>query len=170
MALAITAKTQQVKHIIVEANFGDGMWSKLFAACLLKVGYPCTMEDVKASNTQFKEARILDVLEPVMNQHRLIVDQQVIEKDFASTQGLPPEKALRYQLFYQLTRLTRVKRSLMHDDRLEALSWAVWYWLQHMAGDQEARIAATHERWLQQQIDDFLSHSLGSQSTPLTWM
>ena len=69
-----------------------------------------------------------------------------------------------------MTRLTRIKRSLLHDDRLDALSWAVWYWLQHMAGDQEARIQATHERWLQQQIDDFLSHSLGSQPAPLTWM
>jgi hypothetical protein len=170
LALAGIAKQQQVKLVLVESNFGDGMWARLFAPYLKQVGYPCTIEDVKAPNNMFKEARILDVLEPVMTTHRLVVDQSVIEKDFQSTQGLPPEKAQRYQLFYQMTRLTRVKRALMHDDRIDALAGSVGYWVEHMAGDQEARIAATHEAWLQRQIDDFMEHSLGSKPTPLTWM
>ena len=168
--LAAIAKQHQVKHVIVEANFGDGMWAKLFTPYLVNIGYPVTIEEVKASNTMFKEARILDVLEPVMAQHRLIVDKKVIEQDHQPIDGIPPEKALRYQLFYQMTRLTRVKRSLMHDDRLDALAWAVWYWAQQMAGDQEARMQATQEAWMQRQIDDFMFHCLGHKPQPLTWM
>ena len=41
-----------------------------------------------------------------MNQHRLVMDKKVIEKDFDSCQHLRPEQALSYQLMYQLTRLT----------------------------------------------------------------
>jgi hypothetical protein len=167
--LAQTAKKHQVKKVIYEGNFGDGMWGKLFAPVLGRI-YPCTLEEVKATNRAFKEARIIDILEPVMNNHRLIIDRRVVERDFASTQHLPPEKALKYQLFYQLTRITRERGSLVHDDRLDALAWAVWYWVQHMSADAERRLQESRDRHLQAEIDRFLEHALGSNLNPQTWM
>jgi hypothetical protein len=42
----------------------------------------------------------------------------------------------RYQLFFQMTRITRDKGALAKDDRIEALAMAVGYWaerlLQHL--------------------------------------
>lgn len=49
--------------------------------------YPCGMEDVKQSKQ--KELRVIDTLEPVMNQHRLIIDKGLVERDIrkAMTDG-----------------------------------------------------------------------------------
>ena len=56
--------------------------------------------------------------EPVMNQHRLIVDEEIIQEDFRC-----PE--LKKQLFYQMTGLTKDRGSLAFDDRIDAVSIAV---------------------------------------------
>jgi hypothetical protein len=136
-ALAQTAKDQKVNLIRIESNFGDGMFSELFKPYLREIDYPCTVEEIRHSSQ--KEKRIVDTLEPVMNQHRLIVDRRVIEQDFESTKDKPPEKQLSYQLFYQLTRITKDRGALVHDDRLEAVAGAVGYWVEAMA-----QIASDH--------------------------
>lgn len=148
--LALVAKEQQVKLIIIESNFGDGMFMSLFTPWLKKVGYPCTVEEVRHS-TQ-KEKRIIDTLEPVMNQHRLIIDKKVIEEDFASTQDMPSESALNYQLFYQMTRIMKERGALVHDDRLDALAIAVGYWSEQMSLIQTDREAEARQERLMEEI------------------
>ena len=69
--------------------------------------YNVTCEEVRHSVQ--KERRICDTLEPVMNSHKLVIDRKVVENDYDSTRHLPPEKALRYQLIYQMSRVTRQK-------------------------------------------------------------
>ncbi|MDA9347563.1 phage terminase large subunit [bacterium] len=140
--LAVIAKEEQVNEIIVESNFGDGMFNQLFMPVLNKL-HSVTMSEVR-HNTQ-KERRIIDVLEPVMNQHRLVMDKKVIQKDFDSCQHLPPEQALRYQLMYQLTRLTADRGALTNDDRLDALAMACQYWVDAMAQDVEQRMGVRKE-------------------------
>ena len=140
--LAVIAKEEQVNEIIVESNFGDGMFNQLFMPVLNKV-HSVTMSEVR-HNTQ-KERRIIDVLEPVMNQHRLVMDKKVIQKDFDSCQHLPPEQALRYQLMYQMTRLTADREALTNDDRLDALAMACQYWVDAMAQDVEQRMGVRKE-------------------------
>jgi hypothetical protein len=129
-ALANTAKKWNVKKIIIEANFGDGMFTKLLNPVLGRI-YPCSTEDVK-HHVQ-KEKRIIDTLEPVMASHKLIVNQSLVEKDYSSVSHYPLDDQHRYRLFYQLTRITREKGALASDDRLDALAMAVAYWVNHMA-------------------------------------
>ena len=100
--LSMIAKEEKVNEIIIESNFGDGMFNQLLVPIISKI-HPVTMSEVR-HNTQ-KEKRIIDVLEPVMNQHKLIMDKKLIKNDYQSTQHLPPEQSLRYQLMYQMTRL-----------------------------------------------------------------
>ena len=57
-----------------------------------------------------KEDRIIDALEPVLNQHRLVVDRSVIDWDFKSNPDALPEERLLYMLFYQMSRMCREKR------------------------------------------------------------
>ena len=140
--LARIAKEEGVNEIIVESNFGDGMFNQLFTPVLNRI-YPCTLSEVR--HNKQKELRIIDVLEPVMNQHRLVVDKKVIKQDYESCQHLPPEAALRYQLMYQLTRITRDRGALVNDDRLDALAMAVQFWVDAMAQDVEKRMAARRE-------------------------
>ena len=148
--LAVIAKEEEVNEIIVESNFGDGMFNQLMLPVLGKI-HPVTMSEVR-HNTQ-KEKRIIDVLEPVMNQHRLVVDKKVIQQDYDSCQNLPPEQALRYQLMYQMTRITNDRGALTNDDRLDALAMAVQYWVDAMAQDAEHKIQSRREEVLMDEVN-----------------
>ena len=130
--IAALAKAHNVNQLVVEANFGDGMFVSLLKPVLAAI-HPCSVEEVRSSGQ--KEKRMADTLEPVLLQHRLIVDAKVIQKDAEAD-------AVR-QLFYSMTRLTRERGSLRHDDRLDALTMAVAYWVEQMAMDTN-RAAEEH--------------------------
>ena len=89
------------------------------------------IEEVRA--TVRKEERIIDTLEPVMNQHKLIIDPKVLEYDYQSNQDAPPEKRLEYMLMYQMSRMCREKGAVKHDDRIDALAQGVKYFIDALA-------------------------------------
>ena len=165
--LAKIAKEQKVNAIIVESNFGDGMFTELLRPIMKKV-YPVTMEEVRHSIQ--KERRIIDTLEPVMNQHRLVVDEKLVEKDYRSTQHLTSEKALQFQLFYQMTRITRQKGSLVHDDRLDVLAIGVNYWVEQMAQNVDEQMKSRKEQRLDDELEKFMEHAIGHKPRKNTWM
>lgn len=142
--LANKAKVYGVNEIVVEGNFGDGMFSQLFKPVLNDI-HPCSVTEVK--NYAQKEARIIDTLEPVMMRHKLIIHKQVILDDYQVYENAPA-----YSLIYQMTRLSRDRGALAHDDRLDALCMAVAYWLAVMDRDEEIgmqeQIEAKLEQWL----------------------
>ena len=138
-AIAEAAKLHQVSLILVESNFGGGMFSELLKPYLAKI-YPCTVEDRPA--TVQKERRIIETLEPVMNQHRLVFHPDVIQKDRESTKDYADDERSRYQLFWQMTRITSERGSLGRSpDRLDALAGAVSYYVEQMAVDKQRKIA-----------------------------
>lgn len=162
--LAQLCKEHAVNEVIIESNFGDGMFRELFTPYLNRI-HPCGIDPDEIRHSTQKERRIIDTLEPVMNGHRLIIDRKVVEEDYASVQGradLGTDQAHKYQGLYQLTRLTKDRGSLTHDDRIDALAIAVAYWSEHMARDQdkaayEHRIAVFEldaKRHLEHQISD----------------
>lgn len=158
-ALAVLAKTHDVKHVIVEANFGDGMFCQLLKPVMNKV-HPVKVEEVRHSVQ--KEKRIADTLEPVLCSHRLIVDKKLFRQDLEADQP--------YQLFYQLTRLTRDKGCLGQDDRLDALSIAVGYWVESMAKDTDRLAQDAIEAQKEEELRKFMENVLGAQSrTETTW-
>ena len=165
--LSMIAKEQEVNLIRIESNFGDGMFTQLLKPVLAKI-YRVSCEEVKHSVQ--KERRICDTLEPVMNSHRLVIDRKVVEKDYDSTRHLPPEKALRYQLMYQMSRITRHRGALAHDDRLDVLAMAVSYWTEQMAQDADEQINARKDRELRDQLENFMKNSIGRRPSPDTWM
>lgn len=152
-SLAMVAKKNRVNLILSEPNFGDGMFNELFKPWLMKV-YPCTLEEGERVSTQ-KERRIIDTLEPVMNQHRLIVDERIIKQDYETA------RSPHYSLFFQMTRLTADKGSLAHDDRLDALAGAVAYWVEQMGSDTDRAAEEHHEKLLNQELDKFMNNAIG---------
>ena len=155
--ISVIAQRYRVNYILVEANFGDGMFTELLKPVLTKV-YPCTIEEVK-HNIQ-KEKRIIDTLEPIMNQHRLVVDQKALEKDYSSVQHYPPEKQAKYMLAHQMTRITREKGALVHDDRIDVLSMAVAYWVEQMAADVDMEMKARKDDMLDKELERFMQNVL----------
>lgn len=143
--LANKAKMYGVNEIVLESNFGDGMFSKLLAPVINAV-HPCRITEVK--NYAQKEARIIDTLEPVMMRHKLIVHKQVIIDDYQVYETAPA-----YSLIYQMTRLSRDRGALAHDDRLDALCMAVAYWLEVMDRDEELGVLEQMEAKLEQWLD-----------------
>ena len=119
-------KKYNVTKLIVETNFGDGMVSELFKKHLQQTKQLIDVEEVRANVR--KEDRIIDSLEPVLNQHRLVVDRSVIDWDFKSNPDAAPEERLLYMLFYQMSRMCREKGAVRHDDRLDCLAQGVKYY------------------------------------------
>jgi len=158
--LAEIAKLHQVKYIIIEANFGDGMFTQIFQPVLASI-YPCTTEEIK-HNVQ-KEKRIIDTLEPVINQHRLVIDIGALKRDLEFTD-------VRYTLLYQLTHITRDRGSLKHDDRLDALAMAVAYWVESMARDEKHAIADHRSSLIDQELRDFMDSITGSKPKGNSWV
>ena len=157
--IATMARDAKVNMIIVESNFGDGMFTQLLKPIVQRY-YPVTIEEV--NHTKQKELRIIDTLEPVMNQHRLVVSPQLVRKDFDT-------KDPNYQLFYQMTRLTKDRGSLRNDDRLDALSIAVAYWVEQMAVDADNQIQDHRDNRLKQDLETFLEGTLGQSKKGDLW-
>jgi hypothetical protein len=120
-----------------------------------------------------KEKRIADVLEPVMNSHKLIMNRSVIQKDYEGGQNLPPDKARQYQLVYQMSRLTRERGALRHDDRLDALAMACQFHVDALARDTDREMrdirSERHEEMLRDFMENPLAITAGKRPAPLTW-
>lgn len=121
--LAEKAREYKVNKVVVESNFGDGMFNSLLAPVMNAI-YPVSIEEIR-NNIQ-KEKRIIDTLEPLMNQHRLVMDYSALKRDIEY--GLSEPKNIYYSMMYQMTHLTQERGSLVHDDRLDVLALGVQYW------------------------------------------
>ena len=126
--LAAVARTHRVREIIVEDNFGQGMFAELFRPVIHKYfeepsedfpgGWGASVDTQRV--TMQKELRIIQALEAPMNQHRIVVH---------------PDVAANQDLQRQITRLTRQRNCLQHDDELDALASCVASWHEVMATD-----------------------------------
>ena len=121
--LAEIAKEYKVNKIVTESNFGDGMFNNLLMPVLNAI-YPVAVEEIR-NNVQ-KEKRVIDSLEPLMNQHRLVIDYTALRKDIEF--GLQEPKSIYYSMVYQMTHITKERGALVHDDRLDALTLGVQFW------------------------------------------
>lgn len=148
LELALVAKAYRVGLIQVE-DFGvQAMFAQLLQPIVARQfvdpgidamypdGWRCAVEPCKVPQIQ-KELRIIGYLEPIMNQHRLIVSRKV---------------AQHQTLQRQLTRITRQRNSLGHEDELESLANCVGQWTDVMNTDgdkmAERRRAEAYEKRL----------------------
>ena len=147
-------KKYNVTKLLIETNFGDGIVAELFRKHLQQTKQAIDLEEVRANVR--KEDRIIDALEPVMNQHRLIVNRSVVEWDYSSNKDTAPEERLLYMLFYQMSRMCREKGAVKHDDRLDSLAQGVKYFTDAMGiSAQEEVNRRKREDW-QDILDTFL--------------
>jgi len=147
-------KKYNVTKLLIETNFGDGIVAELFKKHLQQTKQAIDVEEVRANVR--KEDRIIDSLEPVLNQHRLIVDRSVVEWDYNSNKEAAPEERLLYMLFYQMSRMCREKGAVKHDDRLDSLAQGVQYFTDAMSiSAYEAVKTRRQEDW-QDMLETFI--------------
>jgi hypothetical protein len=149
--IAQWVKEHRVERIIIEQNFGQGMFAQLLKPFLVQYAGGVTIEE-RHSGTQ-KELRIIDTLEPVMSRHKLIVDPQVIKDDLKVLDSDRGVAARTYMLANQLAFVTRERGSLAHDDRLEALAGAVSYFVELMHQDEQVAKDEAHDRKIEEMIE-----------------
>jgi hypothetical protein len=157
--LANVAKRFQVQLIQVESNFGDGSFAELLKPVVsriykkayrekeLKDERGVFIEDVRAF-TQ-KEKRIIETIEPVLMQHRLIVNKSSLIKDAEK----PNQE---YRFTYQMTHLTMEANSLSHDDIIDVVEMGVSYWQQVLAKDEQEELNKYKEEQEDLEIQQFL--------------
>ena len=142
--------------LVVESNFGDGIVAELFKKHIIQTKQRILVEEVRANVR--KEERIIDTLEPILNQHRLVVNKSVIEWDYNSNRDAAPEERLLYMLFYQMSRMCRSKYAVKHDDRLDCLAQGVKYFIDALSISAQEQInLRKREEWndiLEQFMDD----------------
>ena len=109
--------------------------------------YPCTVEEFRVTGQ--KELRIIQTLEPVLNQHRLVVDTSLVQQDQKVDDPV-------YRLFYQMTRITKDRGSLRHDDKVDVLAMAVSYWTDRLSKDVRKAEDEYRERLKDEEIRKFL--------------
>jgi hypothetical protein len=110
--LLTIAKHNKVETIVVESNFGDGMFVNILEPLIDSMGLNIRIEEVRAIKQ--KELRIITNLEPLMNQHKIIMDKSILDRD--------GNNGIIYSISYQMSHLTAEKGCLKHDDRIDALS------------------------------------------------
>lgn len=150
-ALAKIGRKWKVNEYVIEGNFGDGMYLELFKPVAARI-HNAAVTEVKSKGQ--KELRICDVLEPIMGSHRLIVNAATIVSDYQTASDKDGVRNPIYSLFYQMTRISRERGALAHDDRLDALAIGVQFFVESMAKDAIKGQREVTEEWLEEQMED----------------
>lgn len=156
-ALAAAAARRKVNTVVVERNFGGGTFTQLLKGALLKV-HQCTVEEVY--HTGQKEVRILETLEPLFQSHKLVVDRKVIEADAKVNAANP-----NYSLVYQLTRLSRLRGALAHDDRIEAVFMACAFYATRLGRDNDKALQQHKDEAFDRELREFLNAAVAVRGT-----
>lgn len=166
-AIAKLSAQYRVNSIIVEQNYGGGMFDQLLKPVVQRiaaeytdpatgiVGVPPARfldeEEWNGWSSTQKEMRISDVLEPILKSHRLVVDRSVIAEDLVQQ-----EDKDRYSFIQQLTRMQRLKGALANEDRVEAVSMACSFFVEKMARDKDKVLANHKEALLDMELKKFV--------------
>lgn len=130
-----------ISLIRYESNYGDGMFGKILQPVIAQNCGQVGIEEYKVSGN--KENRILSTLEPIMAQHRLVFDTEVIkDKDNQM----------------QITRMQNKRGALKHDDRVDVLSAAVSMWTDALAIDPDREMELKQQEERKNQIKDWMSN------------
>lgn len=155
--IAELLRAHGAQECAVEAQIGGDrdLYAKLLAPRVARLsarrghalypqGWACLVRAEDRWARGQKELRIIEVLDPIMAAHRLIVDRDALAVDDLQ----------QHSLQYQLTRLTRERGALPNDDLVEGLAACAWTLTSGMAGDperiNESKRAAALKRTLEE--------------------
>jgi hypothetical protein len=80
------------------------------------------------------------------------------------------DHAHKYQLFYQMTRVTRERGAIAKDDRLDSLGMAVAYWVEQMDKDQNKVQSEHHAKLQDEGLAKFATQVFGHTPVAMNWI
>lgn len=144
-ALSEFALKHKVNEIGCEQNHGYGAFAQMWRPVIQKLYQeregcqaPMIVDDWVS---QQKELRIIDTLDPIVAQHKLIINESVFETDVQTVKDYPLDKRALYTFVHQFTKITRERNCLAHDDRLDGMAGGVRRFVEVMAVDEAKRVA-----------------------------
>lgn len=143
----------KVNKIVVETNFGDGMFKALLQPVINRIR-PCPIEERRA--TVQKERRIISALEPPLTRHKLVISRTVIDEDLKQF-----NKETSYSFLYQFTRLTHERGALKHDDRLDAVAIGVQECVDFLSQDERKVKQRLKDQKFREHLRKFMQHVVG---------
>ena len=153
--LAKKLKEYYVKAVIIESNFGDGMFTKLFSPVVRRTIKHCAIIEDKAVTNKF--LRMIETLEPLLNSHRIVIDRTAIKNEIEWV-NVNRRERLQYSLLYQLTRVTKLNGCIAHDDRLDAVTGACAYWLEFLNKDIDKAVKDAKKKLLLDELKAMKKH------------
>lgn len=139
--IAKVCQQYSINLIRYESNFGDGMFGQLLRPVIAELCGPVAVEEYRVTGA--KERRMLNILEPIMAQHKLVFNTKAIKDQ--ETQK-------------QITRLTDRRGALKHDDRVDCLASAVSHWVDTVGMNPDTIIAKNKEKEHQDQVKEWLGN------------
>lgn len=138
-----------INLVRIESNFGDGLFSKVITPVLLEYCGRIGIEEFRVTGA--KEKRMLETLEPVMAQHRLVWDRKVAKDE-------------KNQM--QLTRLTEERGCLKHDDRVDALASAVDFYKDLLSQSTDKIVQQNRAKEWEETVSDWANNFRGGDYVP----
>lgn len=135
----------KVNSVVVEKNFGYGAFAHALRPVMISyfknngVNIVPSVIEPMASTQMNKERRICDTLVPFINNHRIVFSEDIIDYDLTSVLKYGYEKQKSYSLLHQISRLTREKGALKHDDRVDCLAGLCSQFVQFLSVDSKNR-------------------------------
>jgi TPR repeat protein len=124
------AHRYKVKTVIFENN-NDKSYGKLLERKLKDQG-KLDLKIISKHQNINKEQKVIDKLQSLLCEHKLIIDKNTLQKDFSSTLI----KDLNYKFFYQLMSVVEISgnsekyfdgKNPKHDDRVDVVTDAIRY-------------------------------------------
>lgn len=125
--IATLCAYHKIDTLVIEENWGGGMFTKMLEPFMKRISPRTAVDEVRATGQ--KEVRIIDILEPIANQHRLVIDKDTITKDKDSLN--------KNSFTYQWSHITKERDCLLADDRLDSLGQGVKYMIDKMGDDEQ---------------------------------
>jgi hypothetical protein len=153
------AKFKEYGRLVVkiEKNMGYGAFRAVFTPILRQVLPDCGIDDDLVTGQ--KETRLINTLEPVIGRGSLIVTEDCVREDFATTEPYGAQNRLGYSLFYQIAKLSKMRNALVHDDRVDAVEGAVRHFNEELALDQKKKLVALEAKAHAEKIADPLGYN-----------
>lgn len=167
MKIVQAAKLHGVNEIHIEKNFGGELLGELIKPLLkrefsqprpgMDEGWACRVESFhRTKHDGHKEQRIVSIMDPILLQHRLIVD---------------PAVACDTTWSHQLTHITMQKGCLDHDDRIDATAECVRLFQDVLSQDPEKAAQRYAQEHGQEELNTWVREydEQEETSTPLKW-
>ena len=119
----------EIDTVILEKNFGDGSYMKMLQPWIRTMSPKTALEEIHVTGQ--KEIRIIEALEPLLNQHKIILDKDTITKD--------KDCLTKYSFTFQMSHITKERGCLTHDDKLDSLANGVIYLLEDLSINEEKK-------------------------------